>query len=191
MKAQENVANDASEIIWKSEGDNTTKEILAVRPSVAHAVLCYSEHPNGEEDESSLHGECPVLLGEKWAAKYVGKLNTVDADSRYYNKRITQKIMRDENLVTDTSIPRTYSVCNGTYIDVKSYNYLTDKFTGDGLPELSTWNPSVNPVCADSGEKGELYNDCTLTGDTVQIKICVAKNDSCLLYTSPSPRDRG
>lgn len=41
---------------------------LAVRPTSSRAVLFYSQHPNGEEDTSSLHGGCPVLQGEKWAA---------------------------------------------------------------------------------------------------------------------------
>ena len=41
---------------------------LAIRPHSARAVLFYSQHPNGEEDTSSLHGGCPVLHGEKWAA---------------------------------------------------------------------------------------------------------------------------
>ena len=41
---------------------------LSVRPHSSRAVLFYSQHPNGEEDSSSLHGGCPVLHGEKWAA---------------------------------------------------------------------------------------------------------------------------
>ena len=40
---------------------------LAIRPNSARAVLFYSQHPNGEEDISSLHGACPILNGEKWA----------------------------------------------------------------------------------------------------------------------------
>jgi hypothetical protein len=44
---------------------------LAVRPHSARAVLFYSQHPNGEEDTSSLHGGCPVLHGEKWAVSHV------------------------------------------------------------------------------------------------------------------------
>lgn len=40
---------------------------LAVRPYAGRAVLFYSQHPNGEEDKSSLHGGCPVLSGTKWA----------------------------------------------------------------------------------------------------------------------------
>ena len=42
---------------------------LAVRPHAGRAVLFYSQHPNGEEDASSLHGGCPVLHGEKWAVR--------------------------------------------------------------------------------------------------------------------------
>lgn len=41
---------------------------LAIKPHAGRAVLFYSQHPNGEEDRSSLHGGCPVLHGEKWAA---------------------------------------------------------------------------------------------------------------------------
>ena len=40
---------------------------LAVTPHSGRAVLFYSQHPNGEEDTSSRHGGCPVLVGEKWA----------------------------------------------------------------------------------------------------------------------------
>ena len=40
---------------------------LAIKPHAGRAVLFYSQHPNGEEDRSSLHGGCPVLHGEKWA----------------------------------------------------------------------------------------------------------------------------
>ena len=44
---------------------------LAVRPTSSRAVLFYSQHPNGEEDTSSLHGGCPVLHGEKWAVSII------------------------------------------------------------------------------------------------------------------------
>jgi len=43
---------------------------LAVRPHSSRAVLFYSQHPNGEEDTSSIHGGCPVLHGEKWAVSF-------------------------------------------------------------------------------------------------------------------------
>lgn len=41
---------------------------LAIRPRAAQAILFYSQLPNGELDPASLHGGCPVLKGEKWAA---------------------------------------------------------------------------------------------------------------------------
>jgi hypothetical protein len=41
---------------------------LAVRPHSSRAVLFYSQYPNGELDPASLHGACPVLAGQKYAA---------------------------------------------------------------------------------------------------------------------------
>lgn len=41
---------------------------LAVRPHSSRAVLFYSQHPNGEVDGDSLHGACPVLSSQKYAA---------------------------------------------------------------------------------------------------------------------------
>ncbi|KAK9837430.1 hypothetical protein WJX81_001827 [Elliptochloris bilobata] len=41
---------------------------LAVKPRRGDALLFYSLQPNGELDESSLHGSCPVTKGEKWSA---------------------------------------------------------------------------------------------------------------------------
>ena len=41
---------------------------LAVRPHSSRAVLFYSQHPNGEVDNYSLHGACPVLSKQKYAA---------------------------------------------------------------------------------------------------------------------------
>lgn len=55
---------------WEEKLVAECRSHLTVRPQSARAVLFYSQHPNGEEDRSSLHGACPVL-GEdvqKWAA---------------------------------------------------------------------------------------------------------------------------
>jgi hypothetical protein len=41
---------------------------LAVKPHSSRAVLFYSQFPNGEVDPASLHGACPVLEGQKYAA---------------------------------------------------------------------------------------------------------------------------
>lgn len=53
---------------WEEEMVAQCRSRLAIRPNSARAVLFYSQHPNGTADESSLHGGCPVLSGEKWAA---------------------------------------------------------------------------------------------------------------------------
>eukprot|EP00934_Nitzschia_sp_Nitz4_P004873 Nitzschia sp. Nitz4//scaffold58_size112336//14927//16933//NITZ4_004017-RA/size112336-augustus-gene-0.16-mRNA-1//-1//CDS//3329554941//4863//frame0 len=41
---------------------------LATRPHSSRAVLFYSQYPNGQVDPASLHGACPVLSGQKYAA---------------------------------------------------------------------------------------------------------------------------
>jgi len=39
-----------------------------VKPRRGQALLFYDLMPDGEMDEQSLHGGCPVLKGEKWVA---------------------------------------------------------------------------------------------------------------------------
>lgn len=41
---------------------------MAVKPVKAEAVLFYSQFPDGRADRLSVHGGCPVLIGQKWAA---------------------------------------------------------------------------------------------------------------------------
>jgi len=41
---------------------------FAVPPRRGDAILFYSQRPDGELDENSLHGACPVLKGMKWGA---------------------------------------------------------------------------------------------------------------------------
>lgn len=41
---------------------------LAIRPHSSRAVLFYSQSPDGTPDNNSMHGGCPVIKGEKWAA---------------------------------------------------------------------------------------------------------------------------
>lgn len=53
---------------WQEEMVAQCRSRLAVRPNSARAVLFYSQHPDGSPDKASLHGGCPVLRGEKWAA---------------------------------------------------------------------------------------------------------------------------
>ncbi|KAJ8425374.1 hypothetical protein Cgig2_003652 [Carnegiea gigantea] len=47
---------------------NCAKKGYAVKPSKGDALLFFSLHLNGTTDETSLHGSCPVIEGEKWAA---------------------------------------------------------------------------------------------------------------------------
>eukprot|EP00555_Chaetoceros_dichaeta_P015251 CAMPEP_0198271268 /NCGR_PEP_ID=MMETSP1447-20131203/48553_1 /TAXON_ID=420782 /ORGANISM="Chaetoceros dichaeta, Strain CCMP1751" /LENGTH=601 /DNA_ID=CAMNT_0043963779 /DNA_START=237 /DNA_END=2039 /DNA_ORIENTATION=- len=55
---------------WQETMVANCRSRLSVRPHNARAVLFYSQHPNGEEDQASLHGGCPVLseVNTKWAA---------------------------------------------------------------------------------------------------------------------------
>eukprot|EP01084_Bolivina_argentea_P181574 313583_1 len=53
---------------WEEKLAVTCRTHLAVKPEQGRAVLFYDQLPNGEVDEASLHGACPVLKGQKWAA---------------------------------------------------------------------------------------------------------------------------
>jgi len=53
---------------WEEKMVANCRTRLAVRPHSSRAVLFYSQHPDGSVDDSSLHGGCPVIKGEKWAA---------------------------------------------------------------------------------------------------------------------------
>jgi len=53
---------------WEEEMVATCRSRLSVKPYSGRAVLFYSQLPNGEKDLMSLHGGCPVLQGDKWAA---------------------------------------------------------------------------------------------------------------------------
>lgn len=41
---------------------------IAVKPRKGDALLFFSLHPDATTDQSSLHGGCPVIEGEKWSA---------------------------------------------------------------------------------------------------------------------------
>lgn len=49
-------------------GDCRTR--FSVRPSAGKAILFYSQNPDGSKDSRSLHGACPVLVGDKWAGTW-------------------------------------------------------------------------------------------------------------------------
>jgi prolyl 4-hydroxylase len=53
---------------WEIDMVQKCSTKLASYPRKGHAVLFYSQKPNGELDPMSLHGGCPVLDGTKWGA---------------------------------------------------------------------------------------------------------------------------
>lgn len=61
-------ANFLAKGSWEEDMVAKCRSRLAIRPHSSRAVLFYSQHPNGEPDQASLHGGCPVLGGTKWAA---------------------------------------------------------------------------------------------------------------------------
>ncbi|EQC39849.1 hypothetical protein SDRG_02508 [Saprolegnia diclina VS20] len=53
---------------WEHDMTLKCHSQLASYPRKAHAILFYSQKPNGELDPASFHGGCPVLDGTKWGA---------------------------------------------------------------------------------------------------------------------------
>jgi len=53
---------------WEEKMVVKCRSRLAIRPHSSRAVLFYSQNPDGTPDKDSLHGGCPVIHGEKWAA---------------------------------------------------------------------------------------------------------------------------
>lgn len=53
---------------WEEDLVVLCRTKLAIRPHSSRAVLFYSQHPNGSVDNNSLHGACPVLSNQKYAA---------------------------------------------------------------------------------------------------------------------------
>ena len=53
---------------WEEKMVARCRSRLAVRPHSSRAVLFYSQNPDGTPDQNSMHGGCPVISGEKWAA---------------------------------------------------------------------------------------------------------------------------
>ncbi|KAL8545877.1 hypothetical protein ACS0TY_005843 [Phlomoides rotata] len=59
-------ANDRQ--VKGDDWSDCAKQGKAVKPRKGDALLFFSLHPNATTDPSSLHGSCPVIEGEKWAA---------------------------------------------------------------------------------------------------------------------------
>lgn len=64
----ETVFPSASRKVSGPQWSECAREGFAVKPKRGDALLFYSLKPNGQKDEDSLHGSCPVLKGEKWSS---------------------------------------------------------------------------------------------------------------------------
>ncbi|KAL7540883.1 hypothetical protein ACHAXR_010453 [Thalassiosira sp. AJA248-18] len=53
---------------WEEKMVARCRSRLSIRPHSSRAVLFYSQNPDGTPDQKSMHGGCPVIHGEKWAA---------------------------------------------------------------------------------------------------------------------------
>ncbi|GLT34394.1 hypothetical protein SLA2020_089120 [Shorea laevis] len=63
-----NAKGNISAVPWWNELSECGKRGLAVKPKMGDAILFWSMRPDGTLDPLSLHGACPVISGNKWAA---------------------------------------------------------------------------------------------------------------------------
>ncbi|XP_057866501.1 probable prolyl 4-hydroxylase 3 isoform X2 [Cryptomeria japonica] len=59
---------NSSSVPWWDELSECGRSGLSVRPKMGDAMLFWSTKPDASLDPSSLHGSCPVIQGNKWAA---------------------------------------------------------------------------------------------------------------------------
>jgi len=68
LRESGDVAGILKEDSWEEQMVVRCRSRLSIRPHSSRAVLFYSQNPDGTPDQNSIHGGCPVLSGEKWAA---------------------------------------------------------------------------------------------------------------------------
>ncbi|KAK4429436.1 putative prolyl 4-hydroxylase 3 [Sesamum alatum] len=51
-----------------NERSECAKRGLSLKPKMGDALLFWSMHPDATLDPSSLHGSCPVIIGNKWSS---------------------------------------------------------------------------------------------------------------------------
>ena len=76
---------------WESRLTDKCRSKVRVRPHAGDAILFYSQTPEGQMDDSSLHGACPVLEGEKYGANL-----WIWNDKRWDQHRADQKAAEEE-----------------------------------------------------------------------------------------------
>ena len=76
LRSSGDVEGMLEENSWEEKMVARCRSRLAVQPHSSRAVLFYSQNPDGTPDNNSMHGGCPVIKGEKWAAsKYPKPVN--------------------------------------------------------------------------------------------------------------------
>ncbi|CAN1824733.1 Probable prolyl 4-hydroxylase 3 [Linum perenne] len=59
---------NASSVPWWNELSECGKKGLSLKPKRGNALLFWSTRPDASLDPTSLHGSCPVIIGNKWSA---------------------------------------------------------------------------------------------------------------------------
>ena len=141
---------------WEENLVAQCRSRLAVRPHSSRAVLFYSQYPNGDVDPASLHGACPVLSGQKYAAN----LWAWNTPRQGYPGAPVKEKFRKETKPTDSPVV-SFEQVGGTFKNSGSDTnmdsaelYFEDKFwgkMGPNDPPLRvntyrghTWNVKVD-----------------------------------------------
>jgi prolyl 4-hydroxylase len=94
---------------WELEMANVCATKLAVKPMRARAILFYSQDTSGKLLMSSLHGGCPVIEGDKWAANLwvwnADRFGTEAVTLCFENTRSTPVFVYYESAVFATIAP--------------------------------------------------------------------------------------
>jgi len=128
---------------------------LSVRPHSSRAVLFYSQHPNGEVDNSSLHGACPVLSNQKYAANlWVWNTPRSGFAGAPIKKKFQQEHGGARTSPGKTKISAQFSNSGGNELMNKAELFYEDKFWGSlnkddpslgvNTYEGHTWNVKVD-----------------------------------------------
>ncbi|XVF35907.1 hypothetical protein REPUB_Repub19eG0012300 [Reevesia pubescens] len=59
---------NVSAVPWWNDLSECGKQGLSVKPKMGDALLFWSMRPDATLDPSSLHGGCPVIMGNKWSS---------------------------------------------------------------------------------------------------------------------------
>jgi len=157
---------------WEESMVARCRSRLSVRPHSSRAVLFYSQEPDGKPDHASLHGGCPVISGEKWAANlWVWNAPRGGFPGAPVNQEVVER-NKKANKVDDSQKKATFrnSESDERFRNAKLYfqdTYWGDLGFGDDALHVNTyeghqWNVKVNEevlkTIVINGEKIQTYN---------------------------------